>query len=212
MRFARLLRGVAGCGLAAHSTRVAESNCDRPEGTAETRSLRDGETDQRSALRQRGMAMGSQVRVIGVDHLVLNVADVERSLSFYCDKLGLTPERLEEWRRGETRIPSVRVNPTTIIDLVAAPRAGQCRPLLPRRRRDGSRGACRQRGVRRRSRRGPSLRRTGIRNLALCSRSGRQFGRASLLRLTDQRINAPFRGWRRPMLSCRAESGILGWP
>ena len=123
MRFARLLRGVAGCGLAAHSTRVAESNCDRPEGTAETRSLRDGETDQRSALRQRGMAMGSQVRVIGVDHLVLNVADVERSLSFYCDKLGLTPERLEEWRRGETRIPSVRVNPTTIIDLVAAPRA-----------------------------------------------------------------------------------------
>lgn len=67
--------------------------------------------------------MGGELRVIGVDHLVLNVADVERSLDFYCNKLGLAPERLEEWRRGETRFPSARLNATTIIDLVAAPRS-----------------------------------------------------------------------------------------
>jgi catechol 2,3-dioxygenase-like lactoylglutathione lyase family enzyme len=65
------------------------------------------------------------VRVTGLDHVVLNVADVERSLAFYCDELGLAPERVEEWRRGEILFPSVRVDATTIIDLLAAPRTGE---------------------------------------------------------------------------------------
>jgi catechol 2,3-dioxygenase-like lactoylglutathione lyase family enzyme len=60
------------------------------------------------------------MRVIDFDHLVLNVADVERSLAFYCGKLGLEPVRVEQWRAGTVPFPSVRVTPTTIIDLVTA--------------------------------------------------------------------------------------------
>jgi catechol 2,3-dioxygenase-like lactoylglutathione lyase family enzyme len=62
-------------------------------------------------------------RVIGFDHLVLNVADVERSLAWYCDELGLEPERVDEWRRGEILFPSVRIDAHTLIDLLAAERA-----------------------------------------------------------------------------------------
>jgi catechol 2,3-dioxygenase-like lactoylglutathione lyase family enzyme len=62
------------------------------------------------------------MRVIGFDHLVLNVEDVERSLAFYCGPLGLEPVRLEEWRSGKAPFPSVRVSPVSIIDLVQGPR------------------------------------------------------------------------------------------
>ena len=65
------------------------------------------------------------LRVVGLDHVVLNVADVERSLAFYCGELGLAPERVEEWRRGEIFFPSVRVDAHTIIDLLATPRTGE---------------------------------------------------------------------------------------
>jgi catechol 2,3-dioxygenase-like lactoylglutathione lyase family enzyme len=59
---------------------------------------------------------------VGLDHIVLRVADVERSLAWYCDELGLTPERVEAWRGGTILFPSVRVDATTVIDLLAAPR------------------------------------------------------------------------------------------
>ncbi len=65
------------------------------------------------------------VDVTGLDHVVLNVADVERSLVFYCDRLGLAPVRVEEWRRGEVPFPSVRVDAATIVDLLHAPRDGE---------------------------------------------------------------------------------------
>lgn len=58
------------------------------------------------------------VQVVGFDHVVLVVADVERSLAWYCGVLGLAGERVEQWRAGEVPFPSVRVSPTTIIDLV----------------------------------------------------------------------------------------------
>ncbi len=61
------------------------------------------------------------VRVTGFDHVVLRVHDVERSLAFYQQVLGLAGVRVEEWRRGETFFPSVRVNDDVIIDLLAAP-------------------------------------------------------------------------------------------
>ncbi|MEU6204699.1 VOC family protein [Micromonospora musae] len=64
----------------------------------------------------------SGVRVTGFDHLVLNVADVERSLEFYCGRLGLAPVRVDEWRAGRVPFPSVRVSPETIIDLVKGDR------------------------------------------------------------------------------------------
>lgn len=61
------------------------------------------------------------VRVTGLDHLVLRVSDVERSLAFYQGVLGLAGVRVEEWRRGEVFFPSVRVNDDVIIDILAAP-------------------------------------------------------------------------------------------
>lgn len=65
------------------------------------------------------------VRVVGFDHVVLNVADAERALAFYCGELGLEPARVDEWRRGEVPFPSARVDAGTIIDLATAPRAGE---------------------------------------------------------------------------------------
>jgi cold shock CspA family protein/catechol 2,3-dioxygenase-like lactoylglutathione lyase family enzyme len=64
------------------------------------------------------------VRVVGFDHLVLKVADVERSLSWYQDALGLRGERVDEWRRGEVPFPSVRIDDRTLIDLLAAEPTG----------------------------------------------------------------------------------------
>ena len=63
-------------------------------------------------------------RVVGVDHVVLNVSDVERSLAFYRETLGLAPVRVDEWRRGEAPFPSVRVDDSFIIDLFPAARTG----------------------------------------------------------------------------------------
>ena len=64
------------------------------------------------------------VRVVGFDHLVLKVADVERSLAWYTGRLGLAGERVDEWRRGEILFPSVRVDATTLIDLLAGAPTG----------------------------------------------------------------------------------------
>lgn len=64
------------------------------------------------------------VRVVGLDHIVLNCADVDRSLAWYCDELGLEGERVDEWRRGEVFFPSVRINEHAIIDLFPAERSG----------------------------------------------------------------------------------------
>jgi catechol 2,3-dioxygenase-like lactoylglutathione lyase family enzyme len=61
--------------------------------------------------------MAIQLRVIGLDHVVVCCSDVERSLIFYCDTLGLEADRLDEWRRGEVPFPSVRISSTTVIDL-----------------------------------------------------------------------------------------------
>ena len=59
------------------------------------------------------------IRVTGLDHIVLRVADVERSLAWYHDKLGLPGVRIEQWRQGEVPFPSVRIDATTIIDFFA---------------------------------------------------------------------------------------------
>ena len=64
------------------------------------------------------------VAVCALDHIVLNVADVERSLHFYENVLGLAAERVDAWRRHEVGFPSVRVNASTIIDLVTAAEGG----------------------------------------------------------------------------------------
>ena len=56
--------------------------------------------------------------VTAMDHIVLRVSDVERSLDWYANMLGLQPVRLDEWRAGECPFPSVRISTETIIDLI----------------------------------------------------------------------------------------------
>lgn len=58
--------------------------------------------------------------IAALDHIVLNVQDVERSLEFYNGCLGLAAERVEAWRRGELPFPSIRIDAGTLIDLVKA--------------------------------------------------------------------------------------------
>ena len=71
------------------------------------------------------MRVVAEVEVTGLDHIVVNSRDVERSLEFYCDTLGLEPVRVDEWRRGEAFFPSARVTQTTIIDLFPTDRTGE---------------------------------------------------------------------------------------
>ena len=56
-------------------------------------------------------------RVTGIDHIVLRVADIDRSLAFYHGLLGLAVERLDQFRAGEIGFPSVRVDERFVIDL-----------------------------------------------------------------------------------------------
>ena len=59
----------------------------------------------------------AKIKIIGLDHIVLNVGDIDRSLMFYTEVLGLTGERVDEFRSGKVGFPSVRINAGTIIDL-----------------------------------------------------------------------------------------------
>lgn len=54
---------------------------------------------------------------VDLDHIVLAVNDVEVSLAFYLDVLGLAPYRVADWRAGRVLFPSVRLNPSSLIDL-----------------------------------------------------------------------------------------------
>ncbi len=60
------------------------------------------------------------VTITEMDHIVLRVKDVEESMRFYTEVLGLKPERVEQWRKGEVRFPSARLNADTIIDFFAS--------------------------------------------------------------------------------------------
>lgn len=60
------------------------------------------------------------VKITEMDHIVLRTRDVERSLRFYTEVLGMSAERVEQWRAGEVRFPSARLNADTIIDFFAS--------------------------------------------------------------------------------------------
>lgn len=64
------------------------------------------------------------MRVTALDHVVLLVADADRSLAWYRDVLGLGVEREDPWRRGQVPFPSLRVDDTTVIDLFEGPVTG----------------------------------------------------------------------------------------
>jgi catechol 2,3-dioxygenase-like lactoylglutathione lyase family enzyme len=64
------------------------------------------------------------MKITGVDHYVLAAPDPEALIAWYRDELGLQPERLDEWRRGEVLFASLRVSPTTLIDVFQGERSG----------------------------------------------------------------------------------------
>ncbi len=53
-----------------------------------------------------------------IDHVVLWVDSQERSLEFFVNVVGLEPVRAEEFAEGKAGFPSVRLNETTILDLM----------------------------------------------------------------------------------------------
>jgi extradiol dioxygenase family protein len=52
-----------------------------------------------------------------MDHIVFNVEDDEKMITFYSQVLMFPTERLDEYRSGNVPFPSVRLNADTIIDL-----------------------------------------------------------------------------------------------
>lgn len=71
-----------------------------------------------------------------LDHIVINVVDIETTVRFYTEILQLPSERLEEFEQGEVPFPSVRLTADTIIDLFPKTLWGKqnpdqvCRPNL----------------------------------------------------------------------------------
>ncbi len=66
-----------------------------------------------------------RIKVTALDHIVLNVKDIDRSLQFYTGVLGLGGERIDEFKAGKVGFPSVRINAETIIDLFPLTQGGQ---------------------------------------------------------------------------------------
>jgi catechol 2,3-dioxygenase-like lactoylglutathione lyase family enzyme len=61
------------------------------------------------------------MRITTADHINWRVRDLEASFGFYRDILGLEPFGLEEYRRGERPIVSLRVTEDFILHLIPDP-------------------------------------------------------------------------------------------
>lgn len=69
--------------------------------------------------------MATPLTVTGIDHLVLQVPDVLPVVAWYRDELGLAVEKLEEFQAGQAVFVSVRIDATTIIDILPGERVGE---------------------------------------------------------------------------------------
>lgn len=63
-----------------------------------------------------------------MDHIVLNVQDMDLILDFYMNVLGLPGERIAAFEKGDVPFPSVRVSADTVIDLFPV---NQQAPAMP---------------------------------------------------------------------------------
>ena len=72
---------------------------------------------------QRSVKSQPLVKITEMDHIVLRNKDVEVALRFYTEVLGLQAERVAEWKAGEVRFPSARINADTIIDFFGSDQA-----------------------------------------------------------------------------------------
>ena len=173
------------------------------------------------------MATGSTetsvgLNVVGMDHIVLRVKDVERAIQFYTEVLGLAPHRVEEYREGKVPFPCARVNSDTIIDLFPWPDeepVGDGRrnpgPLLPGHRADGLDTALRPPAPawcnRDQRRAGPALGLSRNGQLHLHQRLGRQHHRAAPLLKLRLRGKRRHQGIPHPLSGIRNSAGASGF-
>ncbi len=61
------------------------------------------------------------VKIIEMDHIVLRCKDVDTSMRFYNEVLGMELLRVDEFEAGMVRFPSARLNADTIIDFFPSP-------------------------------------------------------------------------------------------
>ena len=69
--------------------------------------------------------MTAPLTVTGIDHIVLQVPEVAPVVAWYRDELGLAVERLEEFEAGRAVFVTVRIDATTIIDILPGERTGE---------------------------------------------------------------------------------------
>ena len=65
---------------------------------------------------------------IGLDHVAINVRDIDRALDFYCNVLGLEAVRVDEFKSGKVTFPSVRVSSGTVLDFMPIPDDADAQP------------------------------------------------------------------------------------
>jgi catechol 2,3-dioxygenase-like lactoylglutathione lyase family enzyme len=65
------------------------------------------------------------VKLTGVDHIVLVVRDIDRSIEWYTEHFDVTVERYDLWRAGSSPFVSLRVSDSFLIDLTPGDSAGE---------------------------------------------------------------------------------------
>ena len=65
------------------------------------------------------------MRALGIDHVVILCSDIDRTLAWWQQELGLEPVRIDEWRSGGAPFPSLRLNASTIVDFLPGNRTGE---------------------------------------------------------------------------------------
>jgi catechol 2,3-dioxygenase-like lactoylglutathione lyase family enzyme len=85
-------------------------------GSSRPTPLTNGDTVPRLVGRTT-KGLREKMKITDADHTNWRVRDVERSLGFYRDVLGLEPFGLDEYERGEHPLVSLRVTPGFILHL-----------------------------------------------------------------------------------------------
>ena len=65
------------------------------------------------------------MRALGIDHVVILCTDIDRTLAWWQQELGLEPVRADEWQAGDAPFPSLRLNDSTIVDFLPGKRSGE---------------------------------------------------------------------------------------